>query len=523
MGLDGHYSSTASSCGDDSLQSYINEIDLADNNRDENDLSTLFQLSIHSILLIMFSKSLITLLTLLNGTYALVKTYPVPANITKSTAFEVKVQQNTSSWQTLDLYQIGLHEINSTTGSAAVRLSSLAYFDLSGPTQVFIQYKNAVAKSVRVRPDSYQITPPLQNGSVILNLSKPQNLVVQFNDEVFDVLHLLVGGVEDDIPSPSDPNVVYYGPGVHGSASETIQVPTGKFVYLEGGAVLQSSIEFNTTTDSGIRGRGMLYKPANGLQVAYSNNTVIDGITLVNANLNTGQAKGVHVRNVKSFSGTQWGDGMDFYSSEDVLVEGVFFRNSDDCVAIYNSRNQWVGSSKNLTVKDSSLWADVAHPVNIGTHGNTTNPETMSAITLSNIDILDHREPQVDYQGCIALNPGDGNLVQNVLIEDIRVEDFRLGQLLNMRVMYNTKYNTSPGRGIQDVLIRNLTYTGTHSEMSHFVGYNETRTISNVTIEGLVINGKGIYDTMQKPSWYLTTDFIPAFANEHVLNLTFPA
>lgn len=157
----------------------------------------------------------------------------------------------------------------------------------------------------------------------------------------------------------------------------------------------------------------------------------------------------------------------------------------------------------------------------IGTHGNTENPETMEDITISNIDILDHREPQLDYQGCIALNAGDSNLIQYVIISDIRVEDFRLGQLINFRVMYNTMYNTSPGRGISNVTIRSLSYEGTRASPSIFVGYDEERTISGVTFEGLEINGEVISDAMQKSSWFKTSDYVPLFANEHVIDLKF--
>ena len=51
----------------------------------------------------------------------------------------------------------------------------------------------------------------------------------------------------------------------------------------------------------------------------------------------------------------------------------------------------------------------------------------MSGITISNIDILDHREMQMDYQGCIALNPGVDNLIEDVYITDVRVENVRVG------------------------------------------------------------------------------------------------
>lgn len=66
-----------------------------------------------------------------------------------------------------------------------------------------------------------------------------------------------------------------------------------------------------------------------------------------------------------------------------------------------------------------------------------------------NIDILDHKEKQLDYQGCLAINAGDNNLIRNVRFENIRIEDFRQGQLVNLRIFFNEKYCTAPGRGIE--------------------------------------------------------------------------
>ena len=90
-----------------------------------------------------------------------------------------------------------------------------------------------------------------------------------------------------------------------------------------------------------------------------------------------------------------------------------------------------------------------------------------------------------------------------------------------MRVMFNAKYNTSPGRGIANVTIKNLSYNGTHANPPTLVGYDEDRNTTGVTFENLVVNSKQISDNMQKPTWYSTSDYIPMFANEHVLNLTF--
>ncbi|PCG93572.1 Pectin lyase fold/virulence factor [Penicillium occitanis (nom. inval.)] len=76
----------------------------------------------------------------------------------------------------------------------------------------------------------------------------------------------------------------------------------------------------------------------------------------------------------------------------------------------------------------------------------------------------------MNYQDCTAINPGDDNTVRDILIEDIRVENPRLGQLVNMRVMCNDKYNTAPGHLILNMLIRDMIYNGDHSDPSLILG-----------------------------------------------------
>ena len=69
--------------------------------------------------------------------------------------------------------------------------------------------------------------------------------------------------------------------------------------------------------------------------------------------------------------------------------------------------------------------------------------------------------------------------------------------------------------------IANLNYNGNHSNPSLLIGYNEERTITNVTFKNLTVNGLLISNTMKKPTWYLVSDFVPMFSNEHVLYLSF--
>ncbi len=59
------------------------------------------------------------------------------------------------------------------------------------------------------------------------------------------------------------------------------------------------------------------------------------------------------------------------------------------------------------------------------------------------------------------------------ILRNIRVENFRQGQLVNLRIFYNEKYCTAPGRGIENVLFKNISYTGENAELSIIEGYDE--------------------------------------------------
>jgi hypothetical protein len=122
----------------------------------------------------------------------------------------------------------------------------------------------------------------------------------------------------------------------------------------------------------------------------------------------------------------------------------------------------------------------------------------------------------------MSLNAGDSNFIRDVIFENIRIENFRQGQLLNLRVFFNSKYCTSPGRGIENVLFKDIIYTGSNANLSIVAGYDENRKIKNITFENLVINGVRISDAMPgKPGFYKTGDMADIFVGEHVENVVF--
>lgn len=449
-------------------------------------------------------------------------TYPAPQAVIDSMHnddYTVRVRKPGGGWQDVYEYNVKVDQVKGT--SHHVENASMCSFDFSGEVEVAVTNNKGKIQNARIRPLSYGIKPAIKGNVLYFRLTKPQNISVEMNGDIFHNLHVFANPIDDFIPNKKDTNLVYFGAGIHKIDSGKLKVPSGKTVYLAGGAVLMGQVLIENVRDVKFLGRGMIDPSIKmGVRIANSKNITVEGI--VTTQCATGGSDSVTIRNVKSISYYGWGDGMNVFASNNVLFDGVFCRNSDDCTTVYGTRGGFTGGCRNITMQNSTLWADVAHPILIGTHGNSPNPEVLENLNYINIDILDHKEVQLDYQGCMSINAGDNNLVRNVRFENIRVEDFRQGQLVNLRVFYNKKYCTAPGRGIENVLFKNITYSGKNAEISIISGYDENRKIKNVIFQNLLINGKLITDDMPgKPKWYKTADMARIFAGDHAEGIEF--
>ena len=293
-------------------------------------------------------------------------------------------------------------------------------------------------------------------------------------------------------------------------------------IYLEGGSYFTTTFAIDDAENVSIVGRGIA-RPERGYEgchVYRSKNVLIDGLVVNTCPV--GGSDGVKLHDVRSISHPSWGDGLNVFASNNVTYDRVFCRNSDDCTTAYATRKGFYGDARNIRMTNSTLWADVAHPIFIGIHGNPERGDSIVGLTYENIDILCQSEAQVDYQGCLAINCGDGNYVKDVTFDNIRIEQIRQGCILQVKVGFNQKYCTAPGAGVENVTFRNIRYYGQLPQMSVITGYDAQHKVKNIKFEGLKINGRTIYDSMEgKPGWYATADMVPMFVGSHVEDLKF--
>ncbi|KAH8179241.1 glycoside hydrolase [Sarocladium implicatum] len=450
---------------------------------------------------------------------------PVPAPLTQSTNYTVKVRNvGDRHWLPVELYWTRVMVANETTGAAIYHNSSVGIFDFDGSVEISIEPSRELfpkVDSVRVRPLSYNIPHQVKGRRILLTLSEPTNLMVEVNGDVFQVLNLFLNNIDAGPPSKKKhKKVTTFSPGYH-KLKETYYPSSGEAVYLATGAVVEGAFNMTKVKGASITGHGIIYRSSvSPVSAGYSEDILIDGPTALSPLHNAaaiGSSNNVVIRNYRAITSGQWGDGIDTWSSTNTLYEKLFLRTADDSVAFYLSQAPYKGNSKNMTVRDSSFWADVAHPINVGGFGGN---DTMSDVIFDNIDILDQHEPQVFYQGCLAMTGANGNLVENVLFNNIRVEEIRLGMLLNFKVSYNPKYDQTAGGILRNITVRNLEYNGTGENISVMDGYDSQQRIEFVSFEGLKIRGKLIWSGMEKAAWYAVSDYVPMWVNNHVLNTT---
>ncbi len=462
------------------------------------------------------------------GAAADVVTYPAGQGVETTEDYSVAVRQGGSGWEPVAVYPVKVDEVRGT--KHCVELASMAYFDFSGTVEVRVVHNRGAVEAARVRPLSQGIKPSVQGDTLTFSLSRPANLSVEVNGDIFHNLHLFANPLDARRPSAKEikragrkgSKLVYFAPGVHRLLGDTLRVASGSTVYVDGGARVLGTLIVDGERDVRIYGRGEVHPAGRGVGVYVKRSKKVEAEGIIVTQLPVGQSDSVAVTNVKAISSYGWGDGMNAFASSNVRYDSVFCRNSDDCSTIYATRMGFKGSCKNILMENSTLWADVAHPIMIGIHGNVEEPDTIENITYRNIDILDHQERQLDYQGCFAINCGDENLIRNLVFDNIRVEDFRLGRLVDIRIFYNKKYCLAPGRGIHNVLFKDIVYNGGRSELSIIAGYDDSRKVSGITFDNLVINGVRISDDMPgKPKWYKTGDMARIFIGEHVDGVVF--
>jgi len=394
-------------------------------------------------------------------------------------------------------------------------IASFAYWDMSEPVDIEV-ISNRPAEKVDIRPYSYNIKPAVDGNKISFQMLKPGYVTVEVNGYHY-ALHLFVSHIEEYKPRPDDPNVRYFGPGIHKAGR--MDLKSGETIYISGGAIVHGLIRASEVSDISILGRGILDTSTferegnpGPISLYACQNVKIDGIIIRDSNVwavTPRDCQHLAISNIKLIGFWRYNaDGIDIVNSQHVTIDKCFVRSFDDSIVIkgLKGRRQPTGDKpvKDVKVRECVIWNDWGRALEIG--AETVAPE-ISDISFKDCDIIRTVHIAMDIQH------GDRALIKDISFEDIRFEidddtpkpkfqssrdeKYSLSEnekycpQLFVLIIRENNYSQDKERGqIQNILFKNISVTGKCFPSSYFVGYDSDHDVRDVTIENLRVNGK---------------------------------
>jgi hypothetical protein len=401
------------------------------------------------------------------------------------------------------------------------RVVSFTQFDFSGKVDIEITPLVKI-ESVRIRPSYLNIPFTIKEGKVLISLKEPRKISVEINGNIDNNLFIFANAPEKDIPSPDNPDVLYYGPGIHYVNGDygILKLKSNQTLYLAGGAVLKARLSADNQSNIKIRGRGILdgstllgrqpeyyreylgepdtLKRPHFVHFRNCKNIEVEGVILNDSPswmLVFSSCTDVKIDNIKEFGYVDNSDGIDVVGSKNVTINDVFIRNNDDCVVLKGMPD----NVENVKVTNSVVWSDRATALQIG---HETLMSSIKNVTFSNIDILEQRNRYIGHYALGIFN-GDSATVSNINYENIRVENCE--RLISL-IIEKGYYNRSNKRGkIENIRFKNI-YSYKSADI-HIDGFNEEFAVKNVIFENMFLNDKPVEPEL--------------FFNPYVYNITF--
>ncbi len=368
--------------------------------------------------------------------------------------------------------------------------AAFASVDFEGSIEVSLRCPESIT-SAKILPSSLGIVPVISGKGLSFKLSAPALLTVEINGDWVHSLHFFANGLETDVPQATDPNVIFFGPGIH--EIDELQVPSGKTVYLADGAILRGKpnprhmptvwlLGDNIT----LRGRGIIDGSlcpihTQHLLALHGTNLTVEGVILRDSSTWTvpvRECQKVKITNVKVFGSRANSDGIDICSSRDVEVSNCFLRTLDDLVVV---KTDGQGPSENIGVKNCVLWNEVAHALSIGAELR----QPVSDVRFSNCDVIHDK----GREWTLRVFHCDSALIRNIEFDNIRIEETR--KLISLWIGRFVWTRDAERGHIQGVVFKNIQAAGDQPQIE-LQGFDSAHQVEDVTFENVVVNGKAI-------------------------------
>ncbi len=420
--------------------------------------------------------------------------------------FTMRVRQPGGEWQDLYEYKVRVDADH-------VQDASLVYFDFDGAVEVEVEKNNGDFRHVAALPALPGVKLATSGQVVRFTLTRPERFSLQFDGDRLHNLHILAGAPPP--PQPAGLNVKVFGPGFHApdGGGKTFDVQSGDTIYLAGGAVLKGNFELRDVHDVRILGRGLIYDSGRPIELDRAQNVDISGLITVNDEaapgarvMNVRHSTSIRIADLSGFTSSKWSDGINISTSQHVAVDHVYLRTSDDSIVVYAvsdcptcpARDDTAPSplsydTFDIRVTNARLWSDVAHAMFVGHFGDPARPREIHDVSFDHVEVLNLDEDEPAWEGVMAIFSGDTTFIHDIRFSDIQVDRIEEGKLINIVTGNNARYNKAPGRGVSNVLLRDIRFTGDGLPGPSLIsGLSAEAAVRDVTIDGLTIAGKRV-------------------------------
>jgi hypothetical protein len=368
-----------------------------------------------------------------------------------------------------------------------------ASFSCRGKLQISVRVPNIINK-VSIHPLNLKIIFNVDQN--VLKFSIPGPCKIDIEIDSLPPLFVFADPIEDEIISPADPGVLYFGPGVHRPGY--INLKNNETVYIAPGAIVYGGIRAKGVNNIRVTGRGILdggFEFNQMVLVENCKNVLFKGIMIRNGDGWTNtliNCDGLKYNDVKVLSFGPGCDGIDLLGSRGVVISNSFLRCTDDCIAIKAPEPDQNVSDVFVT-NNTMIGFAFSDGVTIGFE---TNAKSIHNVTVSNCDVILARGgSRVNGHSGFSIICDGPAVINNVLYDNILVERSEI-KLFELDVTDGTKYGVGPPGHIKNIKLKNISWL--HEGPIVIKGFDGNHKVQNVTFENCNVAGNPLRDIKNK-------------------------
>lgn len=440
-----------------------------------------------------------------NGKYFII--YPAPPGEQLSQDFKVSVEgQNVPVYMAkvgpADKKRLWKAMDDKKNSADYFDMAAFAYFDLNDKVTVNVTVNKDIT-SAKILPSSSGIIASIKGKSASFTLDSAANLTVEINGEFIRSLHLFANPFETDVPKQDDPDVIYFGPGIHEVSNMVIG--DNKTIYIAGGAIVRGIIkpeeQYTISSYSGlrsytptfdlqgrnitVRGRGIIdgsncTTHARFTIFVHGSDINLEGVIIRDASnwtIPIRESDRVSVNNLKLLGYRANSDGIDICNSRNIIVENCFIRTLDDLVVVKSDKGK--GDTRNIITRKCVLWNQVAHALSLGAEIS----EDINDVLFTDCDII-HDQGR---EWSLRVFQSDAGWVRNVRFENIRIEEAQ--RFISLWIDKGFWTRDDERGHIQGIVFKDI-YANGNALTIQLKGFDEQHLVDDVLFQNVLFNNK---------------------------------